>query len=60
MILIWFGQWRTFSKFIDLMAESIDFTTPAIDPVTCQNVEKELIQSNATEQHFEIQRAGSV
>ena len=42
------------------MAESIDFTTPAIDPVTCQNVEKELIQSNATEQHFEIQQAGSV
>ena len=34
------GLWRggkqkpTFSKFIDLIAESIDFTTPAIDPVT--------------------------
>ena len=24
----------TFSKFIDLIAESIDFTTPAIDCVT--------------------------
>ena len=25
----------TFSKFMDFMAESMDFTTPAIDPVTC-------------------------
>ena len=32
-----FTKQPTFSKFMDLMADSIDLTTPAIDPVTCYN-----------------------
>ena len=35
-----FIKWPTFSKFIDFNAESIDFTTPAIEPVTWYNVTK--------------------